>query len=84
MRLEEANMGELRVMGRGGDTKLSWNAENVAEVENARRTFEELVTVKGFAAWSVKGRSGEKDKRITAFDPEAERILIVPPMVGGG
>lgn len=75
-------MGEMAVMGRSGDTKVIWDADNETEVENARRTFKEL-TGKGFAAWSVKGRNGDKDHRITEFDPEAERVILVPPMVGG-
>lgn len=75
-------MGEMRTMGGKGDTKISWDAASPDEVANARRSFDDLVG-KRYAAWSVKGKNGDKDKRIYAFDPDAERIILVPPMQGG-
>ena len=74
-------MGELRVMGRKGDTKLSWDTENPAEVEVARKAFEEFYQ-KGFAAFLVKTKGG-KGMQIEKFDPEADRILFIPPIAGG-
>lgn len=74
-------MGEMAVMGPEGDTKLIWNKESKDEVENARRTFCDL-TGKGYTAYAVK-KDGEKGKKIEAFDPDAEKIILVPYMVGG-
>lgn len=75
-------MGEIAILGRSGDTKIIWASENEAEVESARRTFDDLVA-KGFAAFLVKGKKGDKGDRIYEFDADAERLILVPPMQGG-
>jgi hypothetical protein len=79
---EEYEMGQMAVMGREGDTKLIWDKNQDAEVENAKATFDRL-TKAGYMAYSVKGRNGEKDEQIRAFDPDAERIILAPPLQGG-
>lgn len=66
---------------RGGDTKLIWSPDNAAEVESARRTFNDL-RGKGFAAFRVKAK-GEKGSQIHEFDPDAESIILTPPLRGG-
>jgi len=71
-------MGELSVMGREGDRKLTWAEENETEVEAARTTFEKLVG-KGYAAFRVNGQTD----RVREFDSKAERLILVPPMAGG-
>ena len=74
-------MGTLSVLGRAGDTKITWNAQNTAEVENARRTFNDL-RQKGYLAFSIKGDGG-KGVQIQTFEPHAERLILAPPMAGG-
>jgi len=37
---------------------------------------------RGMQAWSVT-RKGDKDRKITEFDPEAEKIIFSPALVGG-
>lgn len=74
-------MGILRYMDDTGDTKLIWDPEKEAEVENARRTFNDL-RKKKYNAYSVK-KNGDKGEIITEFDPEAEKIIMAPPMAGG-
>lgn len=76
-------MSTMAIMGRKGDTKVIWSKDNAEEVQAARNTFNDLVRGKGFAAYSVKAKTGEKHERIREFDPNAESIIIVPPMVGG-
>jgi hypothetical protein len=75
-------VGELATMGRSGDTKLIWDAENADEVANARRTFDDLKK-KGFSAFAVTGAKGSKGEMIREFDPAAERIIMVPALQGG-
>lgn len=75
-------MAEMAIMSRDGDSKLIWDKDNPDEVENARRTFDELKK-KGFIAYKVEGRKGEKGEVLRAFDPDAERLIMAPPMVGG-
>lgn len=74
-------MSELSVMDRTGDTKVIWDSGNADEVAVARDTFTKLKK-KGFLAYSVK-KGGEKGTILTEFDPEAEKIIMSPPMAGG-
>ena len=74
--------GEMAVMNETGDTKVIWNRDNPDEVEMARKQFAEFKKKK-FAAFSVRGKEGEKAEQIFDFDPNAERIIFVPAMQGG-
>lgn len=74
-------MSELRVMDRTGDTKLIWDAGNQDEVDAAKATFERLKG-KRYLAYAVK-KNGEKGTVIQEFDPDAEKIIMAPQMVGG-
>ena len=77
-----AGKSVIEIMDPTGDTKLIWDSENEHEVANAKRTFEDL-RAKGFLAYSVKGKRGEKGEVIREFDETAERIILAPPMQGG-
>jgi hypothetical protein len=74
-------IGEMRLMGTSGDTKIVWDSEQDDEVENARRTFNDLKR-KGYAAFDV-GAKGQKGERIQEFDPDAEKLIMVPAIAGG-
>lgn len=75
-------MGEIAKMDTTGDTKLMWSKDNDDEIAAAKRMFNELKE-KRFVAFSVKGKDGEKNEIIREFDPDAERIIMSPPMAGG-
>jgi len=75
-------MGELSIMGRQGDTKIIWDANRREEVDAARKTFDDL-RAKGYLAFEVTGEKGEKGRQVFAFDPNAERLILAPPMRGG-
>lgn len=72
----------MAVMGREGDTKHIWDRNNPVEVEAARSLFKKL-TEGGYAAFSVVGKNGDKGEHIRTFDPNAERIIFAPALVGG-
>ena len=72
---------EMRTLGTAGDTKLVWDSEQNDEVENARRTFDNL-KAKGFAAFAV-GAEGKKAEQVRKFDPNAEKLIMVPQIQGG-
>lgn len=74
-------MGEMSVHGLKGDTKIIWDPENPDEVENARECFNRL-KAKRYVPFSV-GRKGNKDERLTEFDPAEEKIIFTMPMAGG-
>lgn len=75
-------MSELRIMDKdAGDLKVIWNKDNQDEVEAAKNQFNSLIK-KGFTAYSVD-KKGDAGKKVTEFDPDAEKIIMVPKMVGG-
>ena len=71
----------LSVMGREGDVKTIWNKSNTDETEHAKKTFDEM-KAKGFMAYRVRGDGG-KGEAMTEFDPNAEKMIMSPPMQGG-
>jgi hypothetical protein len=75
-------MSEMAIMDRSGDTKLIWDPDNADEVANAKRTFDDLLK-KGFMAFKVEGRKGDKGEQIKTFDPKAEKLILTPAMAGG-
>lgn len=75
-------MSEMAVMNREGDTKVEWDRSNANEVEAARRSFDDLVGQKRYAAFKM-GPGAKRGEQIRTFDPDAERIVLVPPMRGG-
>jgi DNA polymerase IIIc chi subunit len=74
--------GEIAVMDATGDTKVIWSRDNADEVEVAREQFKQF-KAKGFTAFKVRGKDGERGDQIDEFDPNAERIIFVPAMRGG-
>jgi hypothetical protein len=74
--------GEMAIMGKEGDTKIIWDKSKKVEVDNARANFDRLIK-EGYTAFSVAGDKGEKDKQVREFNPDAERLIFVPPVQAG-
>lgn len=75
-------MGEMRILGKRGDTRVIWNTANDDEVKAAERQFKDLVKKKGFVAFRVL-KDGSQGERVRDFDPQAGKLIIIPPMAGG-
>lgn len=75
------NQGVMAVMGKDGDTKITWDRTRPVEVEEARRTFNSYRD-KGYVAYKLDSM-GDKGEVIRNFDPEAQRVVFAPAMVGG-
>ena len=73
--------GMLCVLDKTGDTKTVWDRRNEAEVAAAKAQFEALKG-QGYLAFSV-AKDGSKGEQIHEFDPDAEKIILSPPLVGG-
>jgi len=80
-RVEESEGLVMVILDQSGDTKHIWDRNNEAEVEEARSLFDRM-KARGMVAWSVT-RKGDKDQRITDFDPQAEKIIFAPALQGG-
>jgi hypothetical protein len=74
-------MGEMRMMGKSGDTKIIWDPENEFETDNAERNFDEHIA-EGYKAFKVD-KKGDKASEIKKFDPKAGKIIMSPVLAGG-
>ena len=74
-------MPELIIIDHTGDTKSIWNPQNDAEVEAARATFNALKK-KGYIGYRVQP-GGDKGEILHEFDPNAEKVILAPPVAGG-
>ncbi len=74
-------MPEINVLDPTGHTKHIWDADKPDEVEAAEALYDALVA-KGYRAFHVKVTGGE-GKRMDEFDPEAEKMILVPALRGG-
>jgi hypothetical protein len=82
-------MGELRVIGKSstvmvgdnvkGDLRIIWKNNNVEEVFFAEKIFNEYI----HQGWIAIGEIAGKKKQIFIFDPNLEKIILAPLMVGG-
>jgi len=66
-----------------GDTRKIWNAANADEVEDAKRSFEYLVKQKRYLAFRVNPEDNTKGDQMRTFDPQAGKMIMVPPIAGG-
>lgn len=73
-------MNEMRIMNRQGDNKVTWEVDVQEQVDAAQKQFEELVQQGYFAYKSMGNGQGEM---ITEFDPNAEKLVLFPPIAGG-
>lgn len=74
-------MSELVILDQTGDTKVMWSKDNQDEVDAAKETFSRLKK-KGYWAYAVK-KNGDKGEVVQDFDPDAEKLIMAPRMVGG-
>ncbi len=74
-------MSEMQIMDPTGHTTIGWNRGNNDEIALARAAFTEAID-RGYRAFRVKG-DGVQGERITRFDPDAEKMILAPHLVGG-
>lgn len=74
-------MSSLCVMGPSGDTKTIWDKNKPDEVAAARQQFNTL-RQKGYLAFRVQP-GGKPGEQVFEFDPNAEQIILSPPVAGG-
>lgn len=71
----------LLIQDNTGDTRIEWNRNNPVEVELARKNFD-AHKEKRYLAYKTRS-DGTKGELLRNFDPDAERILMTPQLVGG-
>ncbi len=76
---------ELEVLDVTGHTTRKWDTANKAEMEIVQRIFSDLST-KGYKGFSIT-KDPESHATVSepkkAFDPDAEKMLMVPPIQAG-
>lgn len=80
-------LNTMQIMDSSGHTTVTWDPSEPASVADAQREFERL-TGQGYQAFRMEAVGDNvvvehKGERITAFDPEAGKVLMVPQRVGG-
>lgn len=65
-----------------GHAEYRWNKNDPKDVEQAREAFIKQ-KAKGYLAYRVDPKTGDKGEVIKEFDPSAEKIIMVPPIAGG-
>lgn len=81
-------MKTMKVMDRTGHTNIEWNPDDSNSVAEATYVFNRYV-LDGYQAWKMEVKhdsnsiAEETGERINTFDPQADRILIFPQLVGG-
>ena len=79
-------MGILIVMSPRGHDEFAFDKANQIEVQEIERRFKEL-TGRGFIPTEAKldadGKPTGEHNRIRNFDPELERTVMMPHLVGG-
>jgi hypothetical protein len=71
----------MKILSQSGDDRIVWDCDNGYEAMEAKKKFQELLS-KGYTAYSVDV-NGQKNRKITEFDVEAEEILMVPKTAKG-
>ena len=72
----------LAIMDMTGDSRHMWDKTKPGEGSAARAMFDKMKG-QGYLAYKAVGDKGDKGEQIHTFDPEAERIIMSPPMAGG-
>jgi hypothetical protein len=80
---EATTMGRLRIMGRDGDQQIEWYQDDPDSLLRASLEVENWLTLPGHLAFGFKQPQLDAGEKITAFDPDAAEIILVPQMRGG-
>lgn len=76
-----SSTGELCWMNQTGDSKIYWDKDKPIEVAAARSNYE-VLTASSYRGFKLN-EDGTQGEQLTAFDPAASRIVMVPPLRGG-
>lgn len=76
------NHGLMTILDRSGDTAVLWDRADPEQVEETRRRFDEIIG-QGYLAEKTNTGYAQDGEQIREFDPQAQRIVMRPPLVGG-
>ena len=73
---------EITGNGIDGDDRIIWDKRFLDQIKEARKRFYDLLN-KGFQAFMVKVDGKKSNRRMHKFNPNAEEIIMSPPVAGG-
>jgi len=76
-------MGQICSLCEFGDLKLNWDTDNISDIDAAEKLFNDLVIRKKYLAFKVARNNKKTKERIYSFNKEVEKIVLVPPLIGG-
>ena len=76
--------GVMRIINAKGDDRITWDKQNLTEINKAKDAFDELVA-QGLVPYEV-GTDGKATAEVMdEFNPAAEEVIFLPiQMVAGG
>ena len=77
---KEGNIN-YKITGPNGDDRFAWDRRDIDQIKQARDKFYDLLK-KGYFAFGVNTK-GQKHSKMGRFDPDAEEVIFVAPVVGG-
>lgn len=79
----EEEQQQMRIMDPvAGDLKINWDKNKPDEVATARAAFEKAKK-RGLLMYKTTRFGAKTGTQLHEFDPKAEKIVGMPPMVGG-
>lgn len=74
-------MGEMEILGKKGKKRLTWDSQSKEKIAIAEMEFKKRLE-QGFLAFHCT-KNGSPGTQIHTFDPAENKIIILPPVVGG-
>jgi hypothetical protein len=74
-------LGVLRILGPSGDTQVTWNPNDLDDVAQIRRRFDEIIE-EGYLVFELDPQTKEGEQ-IRTFDPKARELRAFRPLQGG-
>lgn len=74
-------MSDMYIMDQTGHSTITWDPTKPVEVDVARDAFDKLIKER-YQAFRVEA-SERQGSKMTSFDPQAGKIMMVPQLVGG-
>jgi hypothetical protein len=78
------NKHVMDILDQSGHSTIGWNPDIESEVAIAKAAFDDAKK-RGYQAFHVTGdeKNAKKGERMTEFDPDAERMMLLPQLQGG-
>ena len=76
--------GMFHIMNsKDGDKRVIWNAQSLAEIQSAKRMFDDL-KAQGLTPFRVGARGKASANEMEEFDPLAEQVIFAPAKMAVG